>query len=612
MRFKPLFSACVLSLMVYASAAAQVSPASQESAVTKETKEEQEKARKELERQSFKLLEQTLDESQLLKLPENRALVQLTAGDLLWARDEKRARALFREGMTAIAEVLNSNKGDARRRDNSYWIIWQLRGQSLQMIARRDPQLALDLLYASRPAQGDDAAQRMGMPDQELALEQAITVQVAENDPKRALQMAEESLKKGVSFSVLGLLARLQQKDAEAATKFATSVIKKMQTDDFTTNPQEGFVAIELLHRILQPQQSAQAAVQTATAAPRPKPLTLDDQAIRDLAEVIVNAALKEPLGNPNMLMSIDSIMPELEKKVPERAVQLRRKINEASKALGPERSSWAKYNSLMRGGSTEAIMEEAAKAPPEMRSSIYSMVAWKLLQAGETERARQVVAEHLSGQERDEMLARIDQFAISNALKQGKIDDAKQIILRIRSKEARAVAFAQLARGIIAVKGERKVVLEVLEQARALVERHPESQKEADALLQVAAAYALVEPARAFELIDPMIDQANEMLAAAALLDKFGSGNGFFRKGEMVFQPGMTETYGPLAQYTRGLGELARADFERTKTLADRFQRTDARLLARLLIAHSVLTDRSAPPNAEPMIMGGVGFIGY
>jgi hypothetical protein len=34
-----------------------------------------------------------------------------------------------------------------------------------------------------------------------------------------------------------------------------------------------------------------------------------------------------------------------------------------------------------------------------------------------------------------------------------------------------------------------------------------------------------LVEPSKTFELIDPLIDQADDMLAAAALLEKFGAG---------------------------------------------------------------------------------------
>lgn len=48
-------------------------------------------------------------------------------------------------------------------------------------------------------------------------------------------------------------------------------------------------------------------------------------------------------------------------------------------------------------------------------------------------------------------------------------------------------------------------------------------------------------------------------------------------------------------AQYNKELSALLSTDFERTKAVADRFQRNELRILARLLIARNVL----APPAA-------------
>jgi hypothetical protein len=150
-----------------------------------------------------------------------------------------------------------------------------------------------------------------------------------------------------------------------------------------------------------------------------------------------------------------------------------------------------------------------------------------------------------------------------------------------------------------VAAKGDRKAALALLDEARGLINRQPDNQKEIEALLEVARGYALVDPARTFELIDPLIDQANEMLAAAALLEKFGSGPGLFRKGEMVLQNGQVAGSGLYGQYLKALAELARADFEHTRTTADRFGREEVRIMARLLIAQSVLSDRLDTSNA-------------
>ena len=58
-----------------------------------ESETEKEKARLELEKKAGGVLEQIVGETSLLKLPDNRALVMASAGDLMWKRDEKRASA---------------------------------------------------------------------------------------------------------------------------------------------------------------------------------------------------------------------------------------------------------------------------------------------------------------------------------------------------------------------------------------------------------------------------------------------------------------------------------------------------------------------------------------
>jgi hypothetical protein len=212
-----------------------------------------------------------------------------------------------------------------------------------------------------------------------------------------------------------------------------------------------------------------------------------------------------------------------------------------------------------------------------------------------------------MSGQERDQMLTQLDRIAVARALEQGKLDEIRQLISGIRSKERRASALAQLAVGL-AAKGDRKSALQLLEDARGLVSRQPDNQKEIEALLEVARGYALVEPARTFELIDPLIDQANEMLAAAALLEKFGSGPGIFRKNEMVLQPGLSNLGGQYAHFIKALAELARVNFDRTRATADKFSRDEVRLMARLIIAQSVLSDRPEVVNDEEGAFGLAG----
>ena len=72
-----------------------IQPAPQESQET----EEEKKAAKELEKKALGLLDEMVVEAASLKLAENRVYILAGASDVLWARNEERARALVREAM---------------------------------------------------------------------------------------------------------------------------------------------------------------------------------------------------------------------------------------------------------------------------------------------------------------------------------------------------------------------------------------------------------------------------------------------------------------------------------------------------------------------------------
>jgi hypothetical protein len=609
MSLRPSLKSLTLSLLILSNAAAaQLPPLKQES------DEEKAKARKELERKALALLDETLQGAQVLKLAENRAAVRMQAADLLWPRDEKRARQLFRE---AAADFAAAQAGEGARGDRSRWMLMELRGQLLYTAAARDPQLALELLRDSRPPAADDgsgAASADGDPESELRMEQSLMAQAAESDPKVALRMAEESLSKGVTFGVLDMLQRLRRKDAEAASKLAGKIVERLRGQSLAGGREAFSVALSLLQAVVLPQQSEQffyGGSSPARAAEKPKPLVMEESDVRDLADLVAGAALKDSAatGAYGLMTAVRPLLPEIEKRVPARAAQLRQRLAEMDKALDPRVKAWTRFESVM-SGTPDSILEEAAKAPEEVRGMFYSAAVMKLAQAGDTERARQVAAEQLRGEAREQMLSLIDQAEVARAVEKGDTDAARGLVSRIKSKERRARALAELAVAL-ATKGDRKGAGQLLEEARGLVDRQPDNEQEIAALLEVARGYALVEPAKTFEMIDPLIDQANDMLTAAALLEKFGRGAGFFSKGEMILAPGFSEAGGSYARYVKALAELARVDFDRTRAAADRFNRDEARIMARLIVARSVLSDRlDAPADPRGIYAGGGIFI--
>jgi len=605
MPLRPSFRTLTLCLLILSTnAAAQLPQAGKQ-----ESEEEKAKARKEVERKALALLDETLEGAAVLKLAENRVALRTQAADLLWTRDEKRARALFRDAASDLAAM---KPGDPNRGGRDYWLATHMRSQLLYTVAARDAQFALELLRVSRPAAEDGSNPPPADGESELQLEQALTGLAAEQDPKAALRMAEESLGKGVTFGVLATLQRLGQKDSEAATKFAGKVVERLRGETLSSGRESLMVGVSLLNMVLTPQSGSQLVYYGNMPFPSPreaaksKPLVMEDSDVRELADIVASAALKDPYGM--MLSVLRPLLPELEKRVPARAAQVKLKLAEMDKQLDPRARAWSQYDSVM-SKPPDAMLEEAAKAPAEMRTQIYMSAASKLIQAGDAERARAIVNENLRGQEREQMTAYLDNMEVGRAVAKGSVDDARAVVSRIKSKERRASALAGLAT-VFAAKGDKKTAAGLLEEARGLLDRQPDNEREIEALLEVARGYALVEPAKTFELLDPLVEQANDMMSAAALLEKFGAGGGAFRKGELILGPGMGELGGMYARYVKALAELARVDFDRTRQTADHFNRDEARLMARLIVARSVLSDKLGEDADVPggIIFGSAG----
>src|ERR1041385_9243024 len=186
--------------------------------------EKEAEQRQELEKKTFALLNEIASAAWGLKLPENRVFIMASAADLLWASDEKRAKALYWDALnslnsiTAVTAAPGETPSKAERDQilQSYFAIFQLRQKLIQQIARRDSQLALDMLRATRQVPPRQLAPDFPFPD-DRQLEQEIASEVAAHDPAQALQLARQSLAKGLSYQVLDLLNKLNLSDSEKA-----------------------------------------------------------------------------------------------------------------------------------------------------------------------------------------------------------------------------------------------------------------------------------------------------------------------------------------------------------------------------------------------------------
>jgi hypothetical protein len=135
----------------------------------------------------------------------------------------------------------------------------------------------------------------------------------------------------------------------------------------------------------------------------------------------------------------------------------------------------------------------------------------------------------------------------------------------------------------------KKDAALSLLEQIRRMLgtSQRAESQEQMNALLQIAIAFSQFDSSRAFEIIEPILDQFSEMSQAAVALSGFGQM--YFQDGELILQNG--NPVGNTAnQLTQAIGKLAVVDFDRSKSDADKLRYTGVRAGAYIAIAQQAI----------------------
>ena len=259
------------------------------------------------------------------------------------------------------------------------------------------------------------------------------------------------------------------------------------------------------------------------------------------------------------ILGSLRPLLPQIEQHLPERYQALRQKMNELKNA----HTGFDRLTYLTQDGASNNLLTAASTAPPAVRDRLYQQAAFK-------------------------------------AIDEGNLDSARQIANDQLDSEMRAAVFGRIA-ALEQVRKDKTVQLEELRQTLAgayvLVAGRATNYEQLQNKLQVIRVLGASDPARAFELLQSGIDQLNELIAAAATL------NGFevemFALNEMSL-PGNSQLGAMVVQYGQELALLAKSDFHRAVAAAEQFQYPEASLFARLSIVEAALDLKTA--NTPPL----------
>ena len=623
---KTTTSLFISSLVLACAALAVAQDATSPSATAQQTPDpqQQQEEKLKLESKASALLDQVITEAQGLKLPENRIRVQIAAGDMLWDKSAARARGLFADAAAILGQMML----DVDRTDrNDVQTLNQLRQDLVLTAGRHDAELGYQLLRSTQqqtPATNVLNGRRI--PDQQNNLEQSLLATIAATDPKMAYQKAVESLDKGeYPTSLARVLAQLQAKDQEAFKKLSEKTLSRLGSDNLVASREASTLALSLLRPGPLVTSTSTA---TSTEANNSKPpantnQVLNETAYHDLMDNAITAALTvtsvAPGGGNNqrgggggrvvrgpqpsqqnppdeaqtrqnnarmLLMTMQSMLPQIDQYLPERAQAVRQKLTDLGIGNNPNAAFANNIRQLANGqGTSDSLAAAASTAPPQLQPRLYQQAAQKAIDEGNTDRALQLANDHLDEKGRNSIMQAVDFKRIVTTASAEKMNEIKQKLAALPSDSDRVKYLIDLSAAT--QKDNPKLALRFLDDARNLVSKRATNYREFEDQIKVADAFASLEPKHSFELLETGIAQLNELLSAAAVL------NGFeveiFKEGELSLRSD-SDLVGMVSRYGQELASLAKVDFDRARITADKFQLAEPRMNAKLSIVQSIL----------------------
>ena len=624
----------IARLMIFAGLLAFVAVVAAQEQTPDQAKQQEEKAK--LETKAIALLEQVISESQGLKLPENRIRVQIVAGDSLWDRSPARARTLFANAGALLGQNM-IDAADSDREDRQ--IMNVLRRDLVLSAARHDAELAYQLLRQTQPPAPTNSnannRRRGGFPEVDN-LEQSLLAVIAATDPKIAYQKASESLDKGeYPMSLTRVLAQLQTKDEDAFKKLSEKTLSRLSSDNMLASTQASNLAMTLLRP--GPQMVKPATTTTTTASNNNGRVSsapiLSESAYHDLLDRTITAALTatprtntgggggnarrparmagtmvfgsaspdgpiEVFGDSDqgqspenaqqnnarmLLRNLQGLMPQIDQYLPERSQAVRQKLTDVGIANNPMADFANQMRNVMQQGDSESLSAAAANAPGPLQAALYRQAAQRAIDEGNTDRALEI-ANRLDETQKNLVIHEVELKKLATNVTEEKLNEIKQKLAALPNDGDRVKYLVDLAGAT--QKENPKLALRFAEDARAIVSKRAADYRDLENQIRVAEMFATLDPKRSFEVLEPGISQLNELLAAAQVLDGFEVE--VFRDGELPLQGG-SQLGRIIGRFGQELASLAKIDFERAQSTADRFQFSEPRLMSKLAIVQGV-----------------------
>ncbi len=544
-----------------------------------------------LRKEAVAFLRETLSDVNGMRTLENRISFSAEIAGLMWFHDEREARAMytgvisdFRGLITRYDQQMNDfgltlkddeSRGfmsfmgdptDKGRIVKKFETAMGVRQQITLSIAEHDPDLAFGFYYDSLSAIGNPELRKQ-VEGRDTHFEFRLLGQLAEKNAAKAAQLGLRSIDKGVGYPHVELLKKIYAKDPDKGVEYGSALLSRMKKD---FSDKELYVLSWLM--------DFGGETLEASRKPDGKRAVYSLGEMRELAEILAQALLSRTDDEAGMATGY---IGTVEKYLPGRAAQIRSKFKvprggdsrhaaNAIYAAANAVNAMANANSNGAYGTDTREREEQEKAERKMMEDVQSLAT-----------------KQLPKEERDKIIAQ-----------------ARSIITQTPGREKKIVALSMLATQVSKL-GDKELAGEIMRDAERLVNPAPKTYQDFLLTWMLASGYAEADPDKAFPLLEETIGRANETLSAFVKVGEFiDVAEEMIQEGEVQVGPfggqmirGLTSELG-MADAT--IQVLAKADFAKTKNLTNRFDRTEIRVLAKMMVLRAVLSPAKAPKPVE------------
>ncbi len=531
----------------------------------------------ELKKEAVAFLRETATDVNTLRTLENRISFSSEIANLMWFNDEKEARVMFQAIINEFRQLLtqynsqavasgvavdadenvtfaSSTKVDIPRR---FFKALNVRQQIAMSLAENDAQLAFDFLTDTALTVTHPAFRRQ-IEQSDGYFQTRLLGQIAAQNPDAALKYGRKTLAKGFTYEHINLLKKLYEKDQEKGAAFGEDILAKFKSGD---SKPDRFYYLNALISL-----GAENLEKGKTKTPM-----FSEQSLREFADLLAQEIVKRGSAEGS---DVAAYISQIEKFSPARAAEVRQKL-----ALKTQSGTEAGTGAGRGTGSGATLGVGISSAPPPPRS----------MSNGESEQDGQ--------KQMMESLQNLGAKQLSKEERQKVVGQARKIIAGIKEPTARLFALSALA-SQVAVAGDKELAVQIMDEAKNSVNSQPKHYQEFMQIWLLAGGYAQVDTDKAFPILEDAIFRINDTIAAGIKVAEFmDTSNEILEDGEVQvgsFGGGMTRNL------LRGLGaiditirSLAKADFARTKALTNKFDRSEARILAKMLVLRGIFGEK-------------------